>query len=225
MGFQVLINAAKLALRRVSGQLQPIYDDLVNLWNTASVRPEYVIWIDKMMDKFLPYRSKYEAVANQLGNGIPWWFIMLCHIMEAGGKDEPFKYHLHCGDSLNGRTVNVPKGRPIQNPGNGKNPPSFANPYSWEESAIDALKFMNYDKNTDWNIDSILYLLEKYNGFGYRYRKINTPYLWSYTNHYGTAPNIGKFVADRKFDSSAISKQSGCAAIMLRMKDKGILTL
>lgn len=219
------INAGKLAIRQITGQLSPVLKGYQNLWNTAKLRPEYVFSIDLLLKKVISSQHRYETVVKSLNNGMPFWFVMLCHVMEAGAKEDPFKYHLHCGDSLNGRTVNRPKGRPVQNPGGGTKAPSIFNPYSWEESAIDAMRFMKYDKVTDWSIESILYRLEMYNGFGYRNRKINSPYLWSYTNHYGTVPNIGKFTSDSKFDKTAISKQAGTAAILLRMKEKGILTL
>jgi lysozyme family protein len=57
----------------------------------------------------------------------------------------------------------------------------------------------------------MLYLLEGYNGFGYRRRGVPTPYLWSFSNIYES----GKFVLDGKFDPNAVSKQCG-AALMLK---------
>ena len=60
----------------------------------------------------------------------------------------------------------------------------------------------------------MLYLFEKFNGFGYVKRGINTPYLWSYTNHYSK----GKFAGDGKFDPNLVSKQPGTAAIMKALK-------
>ncbi len=221
----IAANFGKLAIRQITGQLSPVLNEYQQLWKTAVMRPEYIFITDKLIDKFVPYERRYIAVANALENGMPYWFVMFCHIMEAGAKQNPFQFHLHCGDSLTGRTVNVPKGRPIENPNGGTKPPSINNPYSWEESALDAMNYMKYDRQKDWSIANIFYLLEKYNGFGYRYRKINSPYLWSYTNHYGEKPHIGKFVTDGKFDAKAISKQAGTAAILLRMKAKGILNL
>jgi lysozyme family protein len=42
----------------------------------------------------------------------------------------------------------------------------------------------------------MLYLLEKYNGFGYRLKQLSTPYLWSFSNFYTKE----KFVADGVFN-------------------------
>jgi lysozyme family protein len=57
----------------------------------------------------------------------------------------------------------------------------------------------------------MLYLLEKYNGLGYRMRGVPTPYLWSFSNLY----EKGKFVQDGRYDPEAVSKQCG-AALMLK---------
>jgi lysozyme family protein len=64
---------------------------------------------------------------------------------------------------------------------------------------------------TDWSVPHMLFLLERYNGFGYRSRGVPTPYLWSLSNLY----EKGKFVADGVFDPAAVSKQCG-AAVMLK---------
>ena len=115
---------------------------------------------------------------------------------------------------------------PKANPGGGKLPPSIDNPYTWEESALDCLiNVCKFHKITDWSIGNYLWISEKFNGLGYRSKKINTPYVWSYTNHYGTPPHIGKYVSDGKFDPTAISKQAGCAAYLLRMKERGLINI
>lgn len=206
--------------------MTPIQKDFMQLWNTATLREEYVWFIDKLIDKVLPQSNRYRAVANDMNNGMPWWFVMIVHLMEVGGKENPFDYHLHCGDSLTGRTIHLPKGRPRFNPGHGENPPSRNNPYTWEESAKDALvNVMHYDKVNDWSLPNCLTLFEKYNGMGYRNRGINTPYVWSWTNHYGIPPNTGKYVADGRFEIGAISKQCGCAAFLIRLKERDLISV
>lgn len=182
-----------------------------DLYNAAQIRPERKWELKTVADRILSGKARYEGVAATLGNGIHWWFIGICHFMEAGGLyPNQFKYHLHCGDPLTGRTYHVPKGRPKANPKGGKLPPSPSNPYTWEESALDALKYMGYDKVKDWSIENCLYLFEKFNGLGYKKRGIPSPYLWSFTDRYTS----GKYVADGKFDPKAVSKQPGTAAIM-----------
>jgi lysozyme family protein len=188
--------------------------DYKNLYVTAIIKPAKLSEVKKTADKILEGKARYEAVAAKLGNGIPWWFISITHFMEAGlFYPKHFNFHLHCGDPLTGRTFHVPKNRPVSNPGGGKNPPSKENPYSWEESALDALVFMGYDKQTSWSISSCLFLFEKYNGMGYNKKGLLSPYVWSYTNHYVK----GKYSDDGKYDPELISKQAGTAALMKQL--------
>jgi lysozyme family protein len=63
----------------------------------------------------------------------------------------------------------------------------------------------------------MLYLLEAYNGFGYRPRGVPTPYLWSFSNLYRS----GKYVADGKFDRNAVSKQCGAAVMLRVLQERG----
>ena len=174
-------------------------------YNKAQIRPEKKAEITAAVKKIRQGQPRYEAVAAILANGIPWWFIGITHYMEAGMFKNPFAYHLHCGDPLTARTVHVPKGRPIAEPmaGPGK-------PYTWEESALDALRFMGYDKVKDWSIENSLNLFEKFNGLGYKKRGVPSPYLWSFT----TAYSKGKYVLDGKYDPEAVSKQPGTASLM-----------
>lgn len=180
------------------------------LYNSAIVKPEKKAELQLIVNKITTGMPEYEKVAAELANGIHWWFIGIVHFMEAGGFKNPFLYHLACGDPLTARTFHVPAGRPKANPGNGTEPPSKNNPYTWHESALDALRFSGYDKIKDWSIENSLVLFEKYNGVGYKKRGVPSPYLWSYTNHYVS----GKYVLDGKYDPNAVSKQPGVAAIM-----------
>jgi len=154
---------------------------------------------DSIIFKIKKNRPRYEIVA--ITTAVPWEVIAVIHNMEASLN---FTRHLHNGDKLTARTTHVPAGRPFKG-----NPP-----FTWEESAEDALTIQGLTKITDWGIPNTLLTLEKYNGGGYAKRGINTPYLWAYTNHYGTPPNVGKYTADGKFDPQAISSQIGAAAIL-----------
>lgn len=182
-----------------------------NMYLTANVLIARRQEVEEICKRILQGKKRYETVAKVVGNNIPWWFIGITHFMEAGlFYPNQFAYHLHCGDPLTGRTIHVPKGRPKFNPGHGTEPPSKTNPYSWEESALDALQYMGYTEITDWSLESCLNLFERYNGLGYKKRGVPSPYLWSYTQHYTS----GKYVADGKYDPKAISKQPGVAALM-----------
>ena len=128
---------------------------------------------------------------------IPWAFIGVIHAMECGFN---FTTHLHNGDPLNARTVHVPAGRPL-----GGTPP-----FTWSQSARDALMQKGYHQIDDWSVAHMLYLLERYNGMGYRRRGVATPYLWSFSNLY----EKGKFIADGRFDADAVSRQCGAVPML-----------
>ena len=185
-------------------QLQSEYQ---RLFDTCSIRPEKNAEVDNILNKILRGRSSYETVAKKLN--IPWYFIGIIHCMEGSCN---FKAHLHNGDPLTAKTVQVPAGRPK----NG------TPPFAWEVSAEDALIMKKFHTETDWSIPAMLFRLEGYNGFGYRSATINipSPYLWSFSNHY----TKGKFVADRKFSPSAVSKQCGAAVLLRRFFEKQIAT-
>ena len=65
--------------------------------------------------------------------------------------------HLHNGDPLQARTVHVPSGRPVVG----------SPPFTWRQSALDALTLKGFHEVGDWSVPHMLYLLEKYNGTAY----------------------------------------------------------
>jgi lysozyme family protein len=181
-------------------KLKKEYEDL---FASCVIKPAKQKDGEKIRDKIVANKSRYEAVAA--ATTVPWFVIAAIHSLESSLN---FKTHLHNGDPLTAKTVHVPKGRPAGSP-----------PFTWEESAIDALTFDGLAGVKKWNLAVILFRLEGFNGFGYRMRhpEVLTPYLWSFTNHY----TKGRFVADGKFDANAVSKQAGAAAILKVMLTKG----
>ena len=162
--------------------------------------------------KMLAGRKRYDALGSQL-NKIPWYFIAIIHSLECGSR---FDEHLHNGDPLTARTIQAPEGRP---PG----PPSGGHGYTWEESARDALTMRGkeFDRETDWSLEAQLYLFEKYNGWGYYWRKLPSPYLWNFSDQSGK----GKFTHDHVFDPHAGSDQVGAAVLLKDLVNRGIITL
>lgn len=160
--------------------------------------------VEAAAQKILASWSHYEIVAASLG--IPPHPIALIHAMESGGD---FTRHLHNGDPLTARTVHVPAGHPT----------TGEPPYSWECSAMDALRLHNIDEWQDWSIAGLCYVLERYNGWGYRkyHPNVKSPYLWSFTSIY----TAGKYVADGKWNESAVSKQVGAMALLLELIRQG----
>lgn len=179
--------------------------EYTNLLATMEVRPEWKSSIDSKARKIISLKDKYQSVAK--ATGVPWDVIAVIHSLE-GNLD--FSTHLHNGDPLTRRTRNVPRGRPVEG----------EPPFSWEESAIDAIKYDELDLNTDWSMEGIAYAFEKYNGLGYRTRNtgINSPYLWSGTTHY----TRGKFVSDGKYSKTAKSEQIGAIPLLTRVRELDI---
>ena len=170
------------------------------LYNTCLIDPLKIEIVKTIVSRLQKNIYTYNTVGEKLN--IPWQFIAVIHCMESGMR---FSCHLHNGDSLMERTVHVPAGRPIEG-----NPP-----FTWEESAIDALRLRKLDDWKDWSIEGMLYQIEGYNGWGYRlhHPEVLSPYLWSFSNHY----TKGKYVADGKWDENAVSQQCGAGIILKRI--------
>lgn len=181
----------------------PLTDELrqqyQTLFNGCVVNPAQVPALNHVMARIAPNQGRYQSVAAPLG--IPWYFVVVIHNMECSLN---FNCHLHNGDPLTARTVHVPAGRP----------PNGQPPFTWEQSASDALAYQGFAHHSDWSLPTLLYRLEAYNGFGSRNHGINTPYLWSASNHY----TRGKYVADGVFDPNAVSTQIGAAVILFQMQ-------
>ncbi len=189
----------------------PKFEDVsagyVRLFETCEIRPEHrstVQWyVSKITDA--ARRKSYEAVFEE--TCVPWYAVAILHGME-GSFD--MTSHLHNGDSLKAKTVQVPKGRPDP----------WLPPSDWVSSAVDALRYDKLHEQADWSLARMLYRWEGYNGWRSRQLyKINTPYLWSFSNHY----TKGKFVADNKWDPNAVSKQCGAAVMLKALVEGGFI--
>lgn len=174
--------------------------EYARLWSSMTIRPEKRAAADSVARKILAGKDRYAAV--EAATGVPWKVVGIIHAMECGLS---FKGHLHNGDPLTARTKQVPKGRPT----------AGSPPFSWEESAIDAMRYDGLDKVDDWSPESIAFELEGYNGWGYRnyHPTVLSPYLWSYSTHY----TKGKYVADGHWDASAVSGQCGAMVLLARL--------
>lgn len=184
-------------------QLKPRYEAL---YASCQVRPERQGEVAWHVRKLLQHRSRYEAVSAR--TGAPWWFIGVVHALEASFN---FQAHLHNGDPLSGRTVQATRGRP----------PVWIPPSDWESSAVDAVTFDRLAVLADWSLAHVLHRWERFNGFGYYPKNINSPCLWSFTNQYVK----GKFVKDGVFDPDSVSKQCGAAAMLRALEDAGVVNL
>jgi lysozyme family protein len=179
--------------------LEPEYN---RLWASMEIRSSWHAPLERRARAILANKPRYQAVSAK--TGVPWFFIGVIHSLECGLS---FSKHLHNGDSLKARTWRVPAGRPK----NG------SPPFTWEESACDALMMKSLDKVKDWSAARICFELERYNGFGYRTYHPGTlsPYLWSGSTHYVK----GKYVADGKWSSTAVSQQTGAIPLLVKLAE------
>jgi lysozyme family protein len=192
---------AKISL---TSALRQEYQDL---FDHCAVPPERAARVEQLCDGIVADRARYEAAAAT--SGVPWAFIAVVHSMES---DRRFDRHLHNGDPLTARTVQVPAGYPKE----GKPP------FKWEVSCADALSLRGLGVHTDWSLTGTLYQLEGYNGWGYRrfHPDVRSPYLWSFSNHYSS----GKYVKDGVWSSTAASKQCGAAVLLRRLAERGVVS-
>lgn len=177
------------------------------MWARAKLLPARRSAAMAIARRAIENRARYELAAAACP-GMPWWWVACAHSLESGMS---WTRHLHNGDPLTARTRQVPAGRPA----------TGSPPFTWEASARDALTMPPHSLHLvrEWTIPRALYELERYNGFGYVRRRINSPYLWSFT----TLAQPGKYVADGRFDPAAVSQQCGAVAIMKALEELGAL--
>lgn len=148
--------------------------------------------------------SVYKEVS--MATRVPVEVIGVTHMRESSFN---FTRHLHNGDPLTGRTIQVPAGRPIDPPAVG------ASSYSWKESAIDAIFFhadsWGFDlAHATWDPAFALLWCETYCGFGYRNNGLVSPYVWSGTQFYSR----GKYGSDGHYDPLLVDQEAGCAPVL-----------
>lgn len=158
---------------------------------------------DDWARRILKLRSRYMAVEDK--TGVPWWWIAVTHMRESSCN---FAGVLHNGEHIIGtgrKTRLVPAGR---------------GPFSsWEQAAIDAIKLKGLHRITDWSIERALYECERFNGWGYYWKKQPSPYVWAGTSYYKS----GKYVRDGVYDPSHVDTQLGCAAVLKSLESMGII--
>lgn len=180
--------------------------DYQRLFNQCVVTPNRVAETDiavRLINANLP---RYKSIAEIIG--CPSYLIGIMHNLECSSS---FNRHLHNGDFLIEPTIHTPPGRPwTARPWN----------WSWEVSAIDALRLLHFNEWHDWSVAGMLYNLEKWNGEGYRmyHPECLTPYLWAATNLYTN----GKYMSDGKFNPNLVSQQVGAAPLIKRGTELGL---
>jgi lysozyme family protein len=202
--FRLLLKPKRAKTMAVPSQLKTEYEDL---YKNCQIRSEQLGSIDSIIDKITSNKKQYKIAESS--TKVPWYVIATIHNLESSLS---FTTHLHNGDPLSARTVQVPAGRPLSNP-----------PFTWSESAIDALEYDGLSDWSDWSIAGIAYKLEGYNGMGFRqfHPEVKSPYLWSFCNHYVK----GKYASDGKFDPDLVSAQCGGMVLLKRMEERDLIDL
>jgi len=176
-----------MSIRHGYGEAWP---KIARQWDASRILEARKDELTRIANKLFAHKDRYVGVEQQ--TGVPWYMIAAIHSRES---DADFKTYLGNGEPLNRRTRLVPRGRG-----------PFA---TWEEGAVDALKYDGLTSIKDWVIEKQLYAEEVFNGMGYRYKALPTPYVWGATN----IQRAGKYVADGKWSSRAWDQQPGTAAI------------
>ena len=200
---QTVTGGVELPPIGTSSNFTALRSELDAWFKAVIVRDDCKDKVEWHTKQLLKHQSRYRDVGFSL-NRMPWAMIGVIHAMECGFN---FACHLHNGDPLTNRTKHVPAGQPQMG----------TPPFSWENSAVDALTQEGFNTVTDWSVPHMLYLLEKFNGFGYRKMGKPSPYLWSFSNLYAK----GKYVADGRFDPQSASKQCGAAIMVKALIDRG----
>ena len=178
--------------------------DYLDLFQTCRINPAALDTVSALAARIIDNKARYQSIGQSIN--IPWFFIGLVHYREC---NLDFGKHLHNGDPLTARTVQIPKGRPL------KGTP----PFRFEDSATDALTLQKLNTWQDWTLPGMLYQLEAYNGFGYRlyHPEVRTPYLWGQSNHYSQ----GGYPRDGVWSAAYVNKQLGVAVLLRRLAERG----
>jgi len=177
---------------------------LARQWNSFKItrhRTELIATAKRL----IAGKDKYLEIEHD--TGVPWYVVAIIHEREAGGPPH-WDRNIAQGDRWDRVSHNVPAGRgPFK---------------SFREAAYDALVTLKgYQKHKgNWTIERILYTLQPYNGLGYFYKGIPSPYIWSCTDQYDPPHGPGgKYVSDGVFSRTAVDQQLGCAPILRVMMD------
>ena len=185
--------------------LRSEYEDLWGKVNVAGgIRSAHIHETMREASAIVAPAAKARFLEVQQRTSVPWFVTGIVSTRE-GGSPPNFHAWLHNGDPMfdhNGKprqTVNVPARRP----------PDPA--CSWEDGAVDAYTIEGLLGKLDWSPAYVAWLLEKFNGWGYRlYHHIPSPYLWGGT----IVQKPGKYTADRVYDSNVMDTQIGGMALL-----------
>ena len=168
----------------------------------AKIRPECEKLLQITCERLLEWRGLYQRVFE--ATGVPIAGLMAFSEREMSGN-------IHCylgnGQRLSHRTTIVPIGRgPFPNSQDG-----------FVAGALDALHLDGLDQVVHapegWTLPRFAYESEDWNGWGYRYHGIPSPYVFGGT----TVQKRGKFIRDHDYSSTLMDPQLGTIAIVEKL--------
>lgn len=175
-------------------------------WDSLVLKPNWLAACDAHLDRMVDRRADYTRV--EMLTGVPWFFVAIVHALEGGGD---FGTWLANGDPLSAPTRQVPAGL-----GKGRELP-----LKWSDAAAISLEHQGLSQETDWSLVGICFQAEAFNGFGYRSKGINSPYLYAQSNLW----TRGKYVADGAYDKNAGSSQIGFLSYLKRGWQRGLFDI
>lgn len=191
---------------RPSGRLGDVYDthrraaDEMEVTLSRGQRTELQVF----QRTWAEHRDRYEAVAAK--TGVPAILVATIHYRESSMN---FGTYLHQGDPLGRPAVNHPSNIPVF--------------HDWEEAAIHALNLKKGVRDslgmTEETTDPVAMgtYAEAYNGLGYHYRGLTSPYVYAGSDQY----RGGRFVADGQFDPSSWDRRLGVLTIAQQVGESG----
>lgn len=170
------------------------------MFRTVQVLPEWESKVWAAVEQIKAHMAEYQKVEHN--TGIPWAVIAAIHFRESGAD---MNKQILNGQSISQKTTIVPKNH---------------GPWSsWSDSAVDALRLQKANREELYTIADVLGFMEQWNGWGYRHRNTNSPYLWT-GSQYGVG--LGKYVADGNYSSTAEDKQVGAAVLLHELMAQGM---
>lgn len=183
-------------------------------WKHGSIDPRHTIALDQLIVRYTRTQSTYLTIERMRPNGVP---APVCFGLLYRESNNDMTKSPAQGDPLTHKSRNVPRNRiPGVNP-----------PYTFLQSAEDSYYSMDLDhlQTRNWSeVGALFDAVENFNGGGYRARGVTSPYVWNGVkgpkeyNYYIQ----GKYIADGQWSSTFVDKQLGVAAILMRMKERGI---
>jgi lysozyme family protein len=195
-----------------STRVEDIANEYRMLFAAAKPTPARQTEIDTEVSKILAGRHRYETVEK--ATGVPWYLVGIIHSRLV---NDTFETHFHTSDPLTAHTVSEPRRRPE----------TGTPPFTWEESAIDAMQYYGLTAQKDWSLPRHLYRLEMYFE-NHRSRMefgLRSPYLWGGSNQYvsgtylGRSPSFGVKVTD------SATVILGAAVLLKGLAEKGAIKL